>query len=909
MLPKIIQGFLKQAAYKFVGGEIVISFRPCHQIMLQIIYNNREFTIQSDLSGLNAISDPVYAQVAKLISWTMVKWLQISPDASMRVALAKDTNLSYKSYRITCNGSNSYEIRWNALAPPREDIHHNYAAFAAAALCEKIYGAVMIMPGRTGLHVNINRPEKMVSGQSFAYVSKLQFHCWSNINVSGDEQAFFHWHHIPSEGFNNTGLRGRYLDQFLPFLPNIGLPFNIKQYTLYFPGPGNSGADPFSPIPLYCETFKIGETLYEDNLLNRFFKPPSGIMYLNGPSDLFYPVSVSSKGVILSFPTIVPAGISELPESIFPFTPLESYRCTSPQNSYAENWANTFPIMVTPPAPGGELPSTQKLDIFKEYDDPESENIVADNLYRQWLFQGRPDLVNLFEQDGSDFKNITPLFFADIPNRFKAVEINGLVYDITQDPEFVKVISNSIHYGAPAGFNFSWTTNPHKHKWWRENFYDLFEIQNNTCPNPRDYKFWLNMGSVTNDNSWQANKIVLTRYYLKWYKIVETLFESRCIAEGYPVPRFRVLAYSNYYTFPKDVNIDLSRFEVWFSSPAISDKSEGRVALDIANWSRWSASGAQMIWRPNIFFSWRALPFLDYFHWWPFLQHTMPDMRGLIVEGFTPSNASGLQAMNIYALARGVRGAGRKECLEEFTGCFGTKKEAVNIFINAMIQATAAVIIFPQGKRANRMPLNRLLHNHLKIGLKAGGVNLSMPSGFGEKYLSFCMHLWEQFLNYQDEVNIADRAQIKSGIILWIRNFLNNNPDCQCFSPAVGNTTRLISAYGVTRQNEDGTWLEEGLMVNGLNVPLNTQPPSIAFQTPGVPVLMASPGTWQSADTITYQYQWRRNGLNIATANQQTYTPNPGDVGLTIDCFIRAINKWGDYFAETNGILIRQNDI
>lgn len=873
--------------------------------MLKIKFNNQEFTINSDESGLNTIKDPVYLQAARFFTWTLVKWRQLNPAANLQVSFFKDTTLPAKSYRVSCTGAATYEIRWNALELPREDVHYNYAAFAASALCEKIYGAVMIMPGRTGLHVNIKAVVSMMPGNSFTYSSGLIYNCWSNINVSGDELAFFHWHHIPSEGFNHTGLRGRYLDQFLPFLPNIGLPFTIKQYTFYYPGPADSGADPFSSITLFCETFKIGETLYEDNLLNRYFVPPGGVMYLNGPADLYYPFSISPKGEIASYPSIVPDSSAELPETIFPCSRLESYRCTSPQNSYAENWANTFPITVSPPNPGIQLPASQKLDIFKEYDDAEGKNIVADNLYRQWLFQGRPGLVNLFEQDGTDFKNITALFFADIPAKFKSVEINGVVYDITTDPEFVKVISNSIHFGSPAGFNFAWTANPHKHKWWRENFYELFEIQNNSCPNPRDYKFWLNMGSVTNDNSWQVNKIVLTRYYLRWYKIVESLFEERCIAESYPMPRFRVLAYGNYYTFPKDYSPDLSRFDIWFVSPAISEKSEGRVAADIANWKRWEATGGNMIWRPNIFFSWRTLPFLDYFHWWPLLQHILPGMKGLIVAGFTPENGSGLQAMNIYALARGLRGVSREECLREFSGCFGTHRNAIEIFVNAMIQASAAVNIFPQAKRANRLQLNRELHQHLTLGLKANGVNFSNPTTYGEKYLSFCMYLWQQFLNYQDELAVERRAELKAAIITWIRNFLANNPDCQCFSPMVGQSTRLIGAYGVTRKNADGTWLEEGLTLHGINVPLNQQAPSISFQVPGSGLLTAFAGTWKSADVVRFEYQWRRNGLNIAGATQNSYSIKPADAGTTIDCFVRAINKWGDYFAESNGIVVR----
>jgi len=82
--------------------------------------------------------------------------------------------------------------------------------------------------------------------------------------------------------------------------------------------------------------------------------------------------------------------------------------------------------------------------------------------------------------------------------------------------------------------------------------------------------------------------------------------------------------------------------------------------------------------------------------------------------------------------------------------------------------------------------------------------------------------------------------------------------------------------------------------------PVNTAPPKITGTTTEVgQTLSASSGTWTSANTITYKYQWRRcnaqgNGCsNIGGADSSNYQLKSNDVGHTVRVRVTATNSDG----------------
>lgn len=77
------------------------------------------------------------------------------------------------------------------------------------------------------------------------------------------------------------------------------------------------------------------------------------------------------------------------------------------------------------------------------------------------------------------------------------------------------------------------------------------------------------------------------------------------------------------------------------------------------------------------------------------------------------------------------------------------------------------------------------------------------------------------------------------------------------------------------------------------DAPANTAPPTISG-TPAVgSTLTASPGTWTGTAPITYEYQWDRNGSDIAGATGTTHVVDALDEGAILQVKVTATNVAG----------------
>lgn len=65
--------------------------------------------------------------------------------------------------------------------------------------------------------------------------------------------------------------------------------------------------------------------------------------------------------------------------------------------------------------------------------------------------------------------------------------------------------------------------------------------------------------------------------------------------------------------------------------------------------------------------------------------------------------------------------------------------------------------------------------------------------------------------------------------------------------------------------------------------------------------LTMAQGTWSGTGTITYAYQWRRNGAPISGATSSTYTLTSADVGKTVMCTITATDDEGSRYYHDYG--------
>ena len=86
------------------------------------------------------------------------------------------------------------------------------------------------------------------------------------------------------------------------------------------------------------------------------------------------------------------------------------------------------------------------------------------------------------------------------------------------------------------------------------------------------------------------------------------------------------------------------------------------------------------------------------------------------------------------------------------------------------------------------------------------------------------------------------------------------------------------------------------------SAPVNTVAPAITGTAQEGQTLTCSTGTWTGNPTPTYTYQWKRNGSNIGSATNSTYTLVTADVGQSIKCTVTATNAISSVNADSNTV-------
>ena len=90
--------------------------------------------------------------------------------------------------------------------------------------------------------------------------------------------------------------------------------------------------------------------------------------------------------------------------------------------------------------------------------------------------------------------------------------------------------------------------------------------------------------------------------------------------------------------------------------------------------------------------------------------------------------------------------------------------------------------------------------------------------------------------------------------------------------------------------------------------PVNTVAPVISGTAVVGQILSSTTGTWTGTPTITYAYQWKRNGSNIVSATSSTYTLVQADATFAITCAVTATNVAGSAEATSNSLTITDAD-
>lgn len=85
--------------------------------------------------------------------------------------------------------------------------------------------------------------------------------------------------------------------------------------------------------------------------------------------------------------------------------------------------------------------------------------------------------------------------------------------------------------------------------------------------------------------------------------------------------------------------------------------------------------------------------------------------------------------------------------------------------------------------------------------------------------------------------------------------------------------------------------------------PVNTVAPAITGTAQAGQTVTCSKGTWTGTPTITFAFQWKRNGVDIVlNAQMQSYKLALADVGQSITCQVTATNGFGSSSATSNTI-------
>jgi hypothetical protein len=161
-----------------------------------------------------------------------------------------------------------------------------------------------------------------------------------------------------------------------------------------------------------------------------------------------------------------------------------------------------------------------------------------------------------------------------------------------------------------------------------------------------------------------GRRVVLTPFYLESYKNTEKYFQQ----QGVTNVRYMIYAYSAYYYMPPGTNVDLSNFDVFYTSPGSSAWTRQGMEADLENWKRWEATGANMIWRPNLWFKDGLDPHLNFALHNEFVARAKPD--GYYITGYTPGAVPGVQGVNFYTMFRTLQGRTPDQAYDDYISSF-----------------------------------------------------------------------------------------------------------------------------------------------------------------------------------------------------------------------------------------------
>lgn len=159
--------------------------------------------------------------------------------------------------------------------------------------------------------------------------------------------------------------------------------------------------------------------------------------------------------------------------------------------------------------------------------------------------------------------------------------------------------------------------------------------------------------------------------------------------------------------------------------------------------------------------------------------------------------------------------------------------------------------------------------------------------------------------NYKVFVGTTEYTEEAANILMqadpgyWSFNSTTGLLTCNIQSSLVADHTARLDSFladglGFTR-------LRSTIKANQVAVtaPANTAVPTVSGTHTSTNVQTAANGTWTGSGTLTYSYQWMRDGVAISGANAQTYTLQVADVAHAIKVRVKATSSFGATTADS----------
>jgi len=112
--------------------------------------------------------------------------------------------------------------------------------------------------------------------------------------------------------------------------------------------------------------------------------------------------------------------------------------------------------------------------------------------------------------------------------------------------------------------------------------------------------------------------------------------------------------------------------------------------------------------------------------------------------------------------------------------------------------------------------------------------------------------------------------------------------------------TAYIFTVTATNAAGTGTASSASNSITTFATPVNSVAPVVSGTANFGQTLSCTTGIWTGTATITYAYQWQRNGSNISGETSSTYTLVAADVGNPILCVVTGTNSYGSSSANSN---------